>query len=216
MQLCVLDNTDMKTNSTIRILLLLLAGAATQSLAQSPASWSTDYYDGGLPGARVRIDVFSDYQCPACRTFYLQTVRNVLDTYGRDNRVNVVYHDFPLQMHPYAREAARYALAGRRLGPEQWKALTDALYFRQAEWSSNGRIDMVASEALSPQDYARLRELLRDPSIDESLEKELALGRALQVNSTPTFFIVANGLSQRVVGGVPLTVLESYVNRLLK
>jgi protein-disulfide isomerase len=206
----------MKTKSAIIALPLLLIGAVAQGRAQSAVDWSPERLGGGLPGAKVRIDVFSDYECPACRTFYLQTVRNVLDTYGRGNRVDVVYHDFPLQMHRYAREAARYALAGRQLGTEQWKALTDALYFRQAEWSSNGRIDTVASEALSPQDYARLRDLLKDPSIDQALEKELALGRALQINSTPTFFIVANGLSQRVVGGVPLTVLESYLDRLLK
>lgn len=206
----------MKTKSAIIALPLLLIAAVAQGRAQSAVDWSPERLGGGLLGAKVRIDVFSDYECPACRTFYLQTVRNVLDTYGRGNRVDVVYHDFPLQMHRYAREAARYALAGRQLGTEQWKALTDALYFRQAEWSSNGRIDTVASEALSPQDYARLRDLLKDPSIDQALEKELALGRALQINSTPTFFIVANGLSQRVVGGVPLTVLESYLDRLLK
>jgi protein-disulfide isomerase len=206
----------MKTKSVITILPLFLVAAVARGPAQSPVGWNPDRFGGGLQGAQVRIDVFSDYECPACRTFYLQTVRNVLDTYGRDNRVDVVYHEFPLQMHRYAREAARYALAGRRLGTDQWKALTDALYFRQAEWSSSGRIDAVASEALSPQDYARLREFLKDPSIDQTLEKELALGRALQVNSTPTFFIVANGQSQRIVGGVPLTVLESYLNRLLK
>jgi len=206
----------MKTKSIVRVLLVLLAGMATQSLAGSGVSSSTDHPGGGARAAQVRIDVFSDYQCPACRSFYLQTVRNVLDTYAGDNRVNVVYHDFPLQAHRYAREAARYALAVRRLGSAEWKALTDALYFRQAEWSSNGSIDTVASEALSSQDYASLKELLKDPSIDNDLEKELALGRALQVSSTPTFFIVANGLSQRVVGGVPLTVLESYLNRLLK
>ncbi len=206
----------MKVKSALSILPLLLMAAVAQGPAQSAVDWSPERLAGGLPGARVRIDVFSDYECPACRTFYLQTVRNVLDAYGRDNRVDVVYHDFPLLMHRYAREAARYALAGRRLGAQQWKALTDALYFRQAEWSSNGKIDMVAAEALSPQDYARLRELLQDPSIDQALEKELALGRALQVNSTPTFFIAANGLSQRIVGGLPLTVLESYIDRLLK
>jgi len=206
----------MKTRAVISALCLLLMAAVGQAQAQSTVGWSPDRFGSSRAGARVRIDVFSDYECPACRTFYLQTVRNVLETYGRDNRVEIVYHDFPLQMHRYAREAARYALAGRRLGADQWKALTDALYFRQAEWSSTGRIDMVASEALSPRDYARLREFLNDPSIDEALEKELALGRALQVNSTPTFFIAANGLSQRIVGGVPLTVLGSYLNRLLK
>ncbi len=27
----------------------------------------------GNPDAPIRIEVFSDYQCPACRAFYLQT-----------------------------------------------------------------------------------------------------------------------------------------------
>jgi protein-disulfide isomerase len=205
-----------KAKLTLAVLSLVLCGLVIPVAGQFKAGGMMEYSVGGLPSAPVRIDVFSDYQCPACRTFYLQTLKAVLDTYAGDNRVSVVYHDFPLQMHLHAREAARYSLAARRLGKEQWTALTDALYARQSQWSADGRIDLIAAQTLSPEDYARLGELLQDPSIDETLDKELALGRELQVSSTPTFFIVANGRTQRVVGGVPYPVLESYLNRLLK
>ena len=31
----------------------------------------------GDPNAPIRLEVFSDYECPSCRAFYLQTMKQV-------------------------------------------------------------------------------------------------------------------------------------------
>ena len=195
---------------------LCLCGIALPAIPQSNPPLRKVYFAAGQPTAPVRIEVFSDYQCFACRTFYTATLSRLLNDAETENRVSVVYHDFPLQMHPYAREASRYALAARRLGKKQWAALTEAFYSRQDQWSADGKVGRIAEEVLSPQDYARVKDLAQDPSIEQEIKEGLELGHRLQVNATPTFFIVSNGRAQRVVGGVPYQVLDSYIQNMSK
>ncbi len=175
-----------------------------------------EFYASGQPGAAVKIEVFSDYQCPACRTFYLDTIRNVLTDYAADKRVSVVYHDFPLAMHAFSREATRYALAAQMMGRDYWLRLTDALYADQSQWSQNGNIDLIAARVFTPLEYARLKQQLQDPRINQTLESEVALGGSRKVESTPTFFITVNGKEQKVVGGVSYNVLKTFLDRILK
>jgi hypothetical protein len=40
------------------------------------------------------------------------------------NKIYVVYHDFPLDMHQFARKATRLALAAERLGRDRWLRVT--------------------------------------------------------------------------------------------
>jgi protein-disulfide isomerase len=189
---------------------LLAVGALPVSAGQA------EFYAGGLPSAPVKIEVFSDYQCPSCRTFYMTAVRFVLTEYAMQNRVSVVYHDLPLQNHQYSREASRYALAAQRLGREYWLRLTEALYENQAIWSRDGRFDIIAVRALGTTDFSRLKAVLQDPAIDQALESEITLARARQVQSTPTFFLHARSGTQKIVGGVPYNVLKEHLDRLLK
>lgn len=189
---------------------------ALPAAAQSGPAANSEFVVGGYPGAPITIEVFSDYQCPACRTFYLQTIRPVLTDYARFNKVCVIYHDFPLQMHAYSRKAARYALAARRIGREEWMSVTDALYSSQMVWSENGDVEKVVAGALSPKDMTRVKEMLGRPEIEKTIDSEIALARARGVNSTPTFFLAYRGREQRAVGGVSYNVLKDYLDRLLK
>src|SRR5262245_8840913 len=91
--------------------------AALPSLAQAPPE---EAVLGGTLDAPIKIEIFSDFQCPSCRALYMDTIKQVLAEYCTQGKVCVVYRDFPLQMHQYAREAARYAQAARKLGRRQW------------------------------------------------------------------------------------------------
>ena len=201
----------------VTLALSLCLCVLTLPASQQPSSATRSvYFAAGQAAAPIRIEVFSDYQCPACRVFYTDTLKRILSEAEQESRVSVVYHDFPLQMHRFAREATRYALAARRLGKSQWSAVTDALYINQDQWSVDGQIDRIAAKALSSVDFDRIRELVQDPAIEQEIAQELELGRRLQVNATPTFFILAGGRAQRVVGGVPYQVLESHLSSLSK
>jgi protein-disulfide isomerase len=170
---------------------------------------------GGKLDAPVRLEVFSDFQCPACRGFFLDWIQKVLENYCSQDKVCVIYHEFPLKNHNLARLAARYSKAAQRLGRKQWLTVMGALYTSQAEWTWDGSVEAVISRTLSPQDFAELKKRLDDPSIDTAIDQEVALGEKREVTSTPTFFLSSGGKEERVVGGVPYVVLKGYIDRLI-
>jgi len=171
---------------------------------------------GGELDAPIRIEVFSDFECSACREFYLNTIRPVLRDYCSLGKVCVVYHEFPLPGHKYSREAARDSKAAQRLGRKQWLAVMDALYENQQQWYQNGSVDDVVFKALGADEYFRLRRLLLDPSIDGAIDREIAMGHKKEVTSTPTFFVYAIGREQKVVGGLPYPVLKGFFDSIVK
>jgi protein-disulfide isomerase len=167
----------------------------------------------GPSNAPVKIEVFSDYQCPSCRTFYLETIRPVIDAYGGTGKICVVYYEFPLQQHAYAREAARYAIAARRLGKTQYLHVSDALYSEQALWSADGKVEAAVARALSPDEFARLKKVLDGPGVGQEIDRDIMVGNGRGVASTPTFFVSARGREQKVVGGVSLAILKNFIEQ---
>ncbi len=77
----------------------------------------------GSRQAPITVEVFADFQCPQCRNLYLTTTRQLIDNYVTTGKVLLVHHDFPLSMHTYSHQAARWASAARR----RW----DPAYSRQ-------------------------------------------------------------------------------------
>ncbi len=197
------------------ILILVLLLGCSAPLVQS-ADLTPEQCLGGRLDAPIRIEVFSDFQCPSCRSFYMDVMLRVLQDYSSQNKVCLIYHEFPLRNHNLARLAARYSKAAQRLGRRQWQAVMDALYDKQAVWSWDGSVDAVVFGALDKQDFFKLKQLLEDPSIEAAIDQEVALGEKRQVQSTPTFFVYAAGREQRIVGSVPYQVLKDFFDRTLK
>ncbi len=202
----------MKTASLVLVLLLGLAVSVPAGAVDDKCEQCL----GGTPDSPIKIEVFSDFQCPACRELYLDTMKQVLRDYCSSDKVCVIYHEFPLAMHPYAREAARYSLAAQRLGRLQWQAVVDALYTNQAIWSVNGSVQQVVASALSADDFQKVQKYIMDPSINGTIERDIQLGNKQGVQSTPTFFVTAVGKEQKVVGGVPYLALKQFFDRIVK
>jgi protein-disulfide isomerase len=198
---------------TLFALITLLADFGLRAQNSSP---SEEALLGGSLDAPIRIDLFSDYQCPVCRNLYLETIRPVLKDYSEANKVCIVYHDFPLKGHQYAREAARYSQAALRVGRRQWLAVVDALYTNQPAWSQDGKIEAAITAAVSPEDLQKIKKLLTYPYINEAIDRDIALGQNRKVESTPTLFVNAVGREQKVVGVIPYPVLRDFFNRIVK
>src|SRR6185437_14628805 len=93
----------------ITAVLLGLPSSRAQA-APTPAEeahWQTEK-SLGSPSAPIRLTVYDDYECPACGQFYEQTLRQLIDTYVADGKVYLVHRDFPLPMHEFSRQAARW------------------------------------------------------------------------------------------------------------
>jgi protein-disulfide isomerase len=191
--------------------MLFVAATAVSSYAQLQ-----DQCLGGQPDAPIKLEVFSDLQCPACRSLYLDTVKPVLKDYASKDKVCVVYREFPLQMHQHARAAARYSQAAQRLGREKWLAVLEALFTNQAQWSKDGMLEATVAKALSPEDFQKLKKHLEDPEINKAIDHDVELGMERKIQSTPTLFVSAIGKEERVEGPIPYPILKDYFDRIVK
>ncbi|MGH9805290.1 MAG: DsbA family protein [Candidatus Acidiferrales bacterium] len=189
------------------------------SAQQTPAQKPEDPRErclGSNPKAPILIEVFSDYECPACRRYYLETMRPVIADYAVTGKACVVYYEFPLQMHKHARQAARYGHAAGRLGGEKWIQVTDAFYYYQAQWAANGELDPVLAKALSGKELAQVKEWAGDPKVEEVINRDVAQGRSRGVTGTPTTFITVNGKTEKLPTGIiQYPILRRYLDNLL-
>lgn len=167
----------------------------------------------GKSGAPLKIEVFSDFQCPACRAFYLETMRQVMTEYGDTGKACIVYREFPLNMHPHARAAARWGHAAMKLGSRQWNQVADALFQNQDEWAKAGDIEASLAKTLPAADLAELKKQLQTPAaLNAAVDADIQLGIQKELTSTPTFYVTAAGKTEKVAGFVRFPILKRYLD----
>jgi protein-disulfide isomerase len=181
-----------------------------------PAADSQGQILGGTSNAPIQIEVFSDFQCSACRELYLGTIRQILQEYASKDRVCIIYHEFPLAGHQHSRKAAQYAEAAARLGNQRFLSVMDALFMDQAKWSQDGNIEASISKAIPREDFLKLKKIMQSPAVIQAIDSELKLGVKRNIKSTPTMFINYTGKQQRVEGLVTYLVLKQFIDSILK
>ena len=147
------------------------------------------YYYKGDPNAPVKVIKYSDYQCPACRSYAMNLAKIVNRDYIETGKVQFIYHEFPLTQHQNAVPAAEAA----RCAGEQNKywEMHDILFARQNDWAE------LASPLNTFYGYARelgvdsgkfeacMSEGRYTAKISESGQQAIAAN----IPATPTFFV---------------------------
>ena len=140
----------------------------------------------GDENAPIKITEFVDFQCPACANG-AKTLKQYRTDHPHKIRLELKY--FPLKMHQHALVIARYAECAAR--QDKFWPFTEIVFDRQDQWKSlfdaHSAFDGFAGEA--GMNAARLESCLKDPSVDELIEKNKQEGVSLGVESTPTYFI---------------------------
>jgi uncharacterized membrane protein/protein-disulfide isomerase len=152
-------------------------------------------------GAKVLVVKFNDFQCPACGQSYLQ-YKPIFAKYAAEKpgEVKMVLKDYPLNrdcndnvtqtLHPAACDAA---VAVRLAPPAKLVAMEEWLYTHQPEMTSPS-VRQAAKDVAGVTDL----EAKFAPTL-AAVKSDIALGKQLQVRSTPTFFI--NGV--KIEGALP-------------
>jgi protein-disulfide isomerase len=163
--------------------------------------------------AAVRIDLFSDFECPACKALHEQTLKRVKEEFALKGKLRLVHHDFPLPQHKHARQAAILAAAADRLG--KYDEVADVLFRQQETWSNAGGVDAVVDSVLTPEERKKLREIAKDPAILANIERDIQLGQRMKVSSTPTMIVTHDGKPNPVVGVVSYAVFSKYLTTIV-
>jgi protein-disulfide isomerase len=167
----------------------------------------------GDPNAPITIEVFSDFQCPACKLLHQTTMKQVHQDYVSRGRVYIVHREFPLQMHKYAREAACLASASARVN--KYERVCDALFQNQEKWSADGNLQTVLAGVLTPAELKRVSALAKDPVIAAEVQRDVDLGMRAGINQTPTMFISGRGKRYPVAGPVNYNILRRLLDQML-
>lgn len=168
----------------------------------------------GSKSAPITMEVFSDFQCPACRALFLDTIRPVMQNYVSVGKVYYIHRDMPLPVHAYSREAARYANAAAKLG--KFEQVAGALYARQDSWSANGNVDVVVATVLTPAEMAKVRQYVKSGQLDPGIDQDMSLASSHMVQSTPTMILTHNGQTFPIVGVVSYPILRQFLEEQLR
>jgi protein-disulfide isomerase len=181
------------------------------SSADIDAARSFPGYVEGSPDAPVEIAEFADFQCPACKQFWVLTEQDVKQRLVSTGQVRFVFHDFPLDGHPHSRAAHHAAACSDEQG-KFWQ-MHDALFLHQGEWGVNPNSPLGAFRGfakdigLNLEEYdACMREGRYRARIQASSEKGIELG----VTSTPTLFIGGQRYN-----GMPYDQLKAIVDSVM-
>jgi protein-disulfide isomerase len=167
----------------------------------------------GSKNAPVTMEVFSDFQCPACKTLYTTTNRQLMDNYVSTGKVYLIHRDFPLPMHAYSRVAARYARAAAQLG--KIEPVEQALFQNQEKWEQNGDVDGTIAAILSAAEMAKVRALVKGGTLEPLIDKDYSLGQMYRVNRTPTTVFHCKGQTYPFADVMSYDILKQFLDQLL-
>jgi protein-disulfide isomerase len=140
----------------------------------------------GPANAPVEIVEFSDLQCPHCKEAN-PTIEKLIN---EDPNIHFVSQNFPLPSHNWAMKAAEYAdCVGRASNDGYWK-FVDSVFAAQNEITADNAdqklTDLADKSGVKGADMATCA---AQPDTQSRVEASVALGKSVDVNSTPTLFV---------------------------
>lgn len=159
----------------------------------------TDAFIGGNPKGDVTVIEFFDYRCGYCKSVRESLVR----LRAEDKNVRFVYRELPV-LGPQSEAAARAAIASRK--QNKYPEFHEALMASRGSFSDEMIMAVAKRTGL---DVAKLREDMKDPSIDGTIERTRRLAEALDITGTPGFIFG----SAIVPGAIAYEDMKAYVAR---
>ncbi len=163
--------------------------------------------------APVTVYEMSDFQCPFCRRFALETFTTLDKEYITTGKVRWVFINFPiLPMHPNALPAAEFAACAAKQG-RFWPA-HDLIYATQETWAplkNAGPFFVAQISSLKlrrPEMVACLETGATRAMIRSDAEGAMRSG----AKSTPSFYVEG----AMIVGAQPLAVFRQVLDSIYK
>ena len=176
-----------------------------------------DHIRGDI-NAPVKIVEYSDTECPFCKYFHT-TMKQVMDEYGKDNKVVWIYRHFPIDSrHPKARKEAEATECANELGGNYkfWEYV-DRIY--EVTPSNNG---LDPAELPKIAEYVGLNvknfnSCLNSGKYAQYIEEDLQNAISTRGNGTPwTIVIAKDGKKYPINGAQPYDIVKQTIDFALK
>lgn len=158
---------------------------------------------------------YTDYECPFCRQFHVDSFEQIRRNYIDTGKLRYVSRDFPLDFHRNALPAA----AAARCAAEQGKfwELRHTLIVNASKLGPEQVVGYAKAEKL---DLAGFESCLKSGRHQAAIEADMAEGRSAGVSGTPSFVIgrVTNGRLEgvRIVGAMPYMAFAARLDQMLQ
>lgn len=153
----------------------------------------------GDPAAPTTIVMFTDIECPFCKTFHKKTYPALKKDYIDTKQVRFVIRHFPLSFHVNARPAAETVVCARETGDDEARALYGKLMGLSV---LDGEDVEAAVVGLGMDPYA-VASCMESDETRKTIDADIALGKAAKVSGTPTFLIIGpSGKQTSIVGAL--------------
>jgi len=135
----------------------------------------------GAAAAPVTMVLFTDFQCPYCARI-LPILDQVLEK--NKGKVKLVFKNYPLNTHQFARKAASAALAAGKQG-KFWE-FHDVLFKNYARLNDQVVQDLAKQIGL---DMEKLEKDMNDPQVAQAINQDIQDGNKAGVRGTPTIYV---------------------------
>jgi protein-disulfide isomerase len=166
----------------------------------------------GVASAPVTVYEMSDFQCPYCRRFALETFPTIEREYISSGKVRWVFVNFPLtSIHPNAAAAAEVALCASRQGA--FWPVHDLLYTHQDTWAPLKDPGPFLATLADSAGISRktLLACLASPGTEQEIRSEAEGSERAGASSTPSFY-VEGGL---MTGAHPIALFRRVLDSVL-
>jgi protein-disulfide isomerase len=167
----------------------------------------------GRPDAPVVMYEMSDFQCPYCRDFALETMPSLEREYMRSGKVRFTFINLPLTgVHRHAVAAAEVAMCAARQG--RFWPVHDRLFQRQPQWAEQQDPSpyLLALAESAGVDHARLADCVTRRATRPAIEADAAAAGRSGARSTPTFYIEG----WLIEGAAPLAVFREVLDSIYR
>jgi protein-disulfide isomerase len=147
----------------------------------------------GSATAPVVVEVFSDFQCPACRTFATSVEPLIVNSYVADGRVRFIYRQYPFLDDRLTRKESDQAANASMCAADQGRFwdFHDILF---ANWNGENQgafadKRLVAMAEALGLEMGAFNSCFNDNQFEADINADLALGKQYGVNATPSVFV---------------------------
>lgn len=172
----------------------------------------------GNPNAPIVLVEYSDTECPFCKNFNT-TIKQVMNQYGKDGKVALVYRHFPLDsIHSKSRKEATGAECANELGGnDKFWAYLDRIF---EITPSNNNLDPAKVPEIAKYiglDQKAFEACLNSDKYAAHIEEDFQGGLKAGVTGTPSTFSIIKKTGEQIMipGAQPFDTVKSFIDSAL-
>ncbi len=188
--------------------------------AESLPRPQADFNAMGSPTAPITITEYSDFQCPFCQRFYLNTEKQLVESYIATGQVRFIYRSFGYFI---GQESGRSAEAAYCAGDQDkfWE-MHDTIF---VNWSgeNQGAFEdrrLVAFAETIGLDMAAFNDCFDSGKYRDRVDQDQLDGRAANIRATPSFIMTYTNsqgevVSKMIEGAQPFEFFQQEIEAAL-